>query len=231
MKIVTPSSRMENAPVDALLHVYLAARRCYSGKAPKDIFLEACKTSIDDKKKLVKACIRSGHESVLEHAIYSFHLCCSRAASHQLVRHRLASYSQESQRYVKMEDLPVIMPDTIKETWARRMVFLTVCKVCELGYRALMKLGAAAEDSRSVTPQATATHIIATMNARQLRHFFQERTCNRAQKEIRGLANGMLDEARDNCPALFDDAGPKCMKLKHCPEAKPCGKQPWKEQA
>jgi thymidylate synthase (FAD) len=100
----------------------------------------------------------------------------------------------------------------------------------ENDYKFLLNAGFPAEDARMVLPAAVATQIVVSMNFRSLLHFFAERTCNRAQWEIRDIANQMLEQCKQLYPCVFENAGPHCMKLKHCPEAKPCGKQLWKKE-
>jgi thymidylate synthase (FAD) len=153
----------------------------------------------------------------------------SRAASHQLVRHRIASYSQQSQRYVKVNSMPVIVPPSIAASEEAKADFLHHMQACENAYHRIAQLDAvAAEDARFVLPSAAATHIVMTMNFRSLLHFFEERLCNRAQWEIRDLAGQMFKLCVRHYPAIFENAGPKCRRLKFCPEAKPCGAAPWK---
>lgn len=170
------------------------------------------------------------HESPLEMASLTWHITCSRACSHQLVRHRIASYSQQSQRYVRMDDLPIIVPPTFTETEQRWTRFAKVMQDLQWDYSNALEAGIPAEDARYLLPNCVATQIVVTMNFRTLLHFFAERCCSRAQWEIRDIAGQMLDICKELYPAIFENAGPKCKRLGHCPEAKPCGKQPWKEQ-
>lgn len=210
--------------IDEMTHkLYLAYRRCYATNLREN---EAGKKEMENFiRKMLKA--EHAHESPLEHASLTFHITCSRACSHQLVRHRIASYSQQSQRYVKMDNLPVVVPPNMGASGARLME--RVCGELEGHYKNMIAHDIPAEDARYLLPNAVATHIVVTMNLRSLRHFFAERCCNRAQWEIRDIANQMLAVCKEVCPVVFENVGPHCMKLKRCPEAKPCGKRPWVE--
>jgi thymidylate synthase (FAD) len=150
--------------------------------------------------------IREGHESIVEHASATFEISgISRACSHQLVRHRLASYSQESQRYVDMSDPEFVVPPSVaenpaaKETWDRFTASVTET------YRQLRAHGVRKEDARFTLPNATATRIVVTMNYRSLRHFFAVRCDPAAQWEIRALATEMLRLMYRQAPSVFRD--------------------------
>lgn len=214
--------------IDKISRIYAGYRRCYSASDNAEV-----KALPSDMEAFIRRMLRAehAHESPLEHASLTFHVTCSRACSHQLVRHRIASYSQQSQRYVRMDDLPVIVPPSILEDSDAWVDFVTHMADADYEYRELINSGIPAEDARYLLPNATATQLIVTMNFRSLRHFLAERCCNRAQWEIRAVAQQMLEVCRNLYPCVFEDVGPHCMKLKHCPEAKPCGKQPWRENA
>ncbi len=180
-----------------------------------------CTKSRDPERSLRHA-LESGHTSVLEHAVFSFRIeGLSRAALAQLTRHRLASFDVQSQRYVKMGDWTAVIPESISDSSladeAERCI-----QYCMDLYQRLMENGVPAEDARYVTPQALCTTLIMTMNARELFHFFGLRTCNRAQWEIRHMADEMLRICRQLAPDIFGNAGPGCVTGK-CPEKKPCG--------
>lgn len=170
----------------------------------------------------LKHAIKSGHESVLEHASFTFMLQnVSRVLLAQLTRHRLASYSVESQRYVSYEDgfnvhIPTDNPKLLD-------LYNAAIAYSEDIYKQLLEAGVDAEDARYVMPNAATTTIVVTMNARELRHFFRMRCCNRAQAEIRYVANEMLKLCKGVAYELFEDAGPAC-KVGACKETKPCGK-------
>lgn len=179
-------------------------------------------TASGNPAKSLRAALASGHESVLEHVSFTFRIeGLSRAALAQLTRHRLASFDVESQRYVKLEDVRMVMPDSIA-----RSEFLQEAEVCLTGsmdlYKRMVAAGIPPEDARYVTPQAVVTNLLVTMNARELRHFFRLRCCNRAQWEIRGVADAMLAICKKVVPELFYGAGLGCVSG-NCMEACPCG--------
>jgi thymidylate synthase (FAD) len=128
-----------------------------------------------------------------------------------------------------MDDLPVIVPPSIAADQELLVDFDSHMIDVEDEYRELINAGIPAEDARYLLPHCVATQIVVTMNFRSLLHFFSERCCNRAQWEIRDIANQMLGICKSLYPCVFENAGAHCLRLKHCPEAKPCGKQPWKE--
>ena len=199
--------------------VALAARLCYSAASIADLTEDVSRR---DARALVRRVLSMGHVSVLEHVTFTFGVeGLSRAASHQLVRHRIASYSQQSQRYVAAE-FGYVAPATVARG-AARTKFERHMKRSAVLYREMLAAGIPAEDARFVLPNATETKILVTMNARELRHFFALRACRRAQWEIRGLAMEMLKVARTKAPLLFEDAGPGCLRGR-CPEGKmTCG--------
>ena len=171
----------------------------------------------------------AGHTSVLEHANFTFEIeGISRACLAQLTRHRIASFSVQSQRYVKLDNPELIIPETIRESPMAAEVESTMRYVMNL-YSRLLEAGVPAEDARFVTPQAVPTKLYMTMNARELLHFFSLRTCNRAQWEIRDLADKMLSLCKKISPEIFDNAGPGCV-TGHCTEKKPCGKPRGKDE-
>lgn len=210
--------------------IALSARLCYS---PIGIDKLKEKLSKNEKEKLINLIRESGHLSPFEHVSFTFAVeGISRACSHQLVRHRLASYSQQSQRYVSEEKgFDFIIPSSIKENKETEMIFLEAMeKAHEYYCRLLQKLEEkgfkgelARQDARFVLPNAAETKIVITMNARELLHFFRVRCCNRAQWEIRQLAIEMLKIVKKIAPILFINAGPACVSGK-CPEGKfSCG--------
>jgi len=213
-------SLLEHTPMPEDL-VALSARLCYS---PIGIDKLKEKLSKNEKKKLINLLRESGHLSPFEHVSFTFSVeGISRACSHQLVRHRLASYSQQSQRYVSEEKgFDFIVPPSIKENKETELIFLEAMgKAHEYYCRLLQKLEEkgykgelARQDARFVLPNAAETKIIITMNARELLHFFRVRCCNRAQWEIRKLAIEMLKIVKKIAPSLFIDAGPACVSGK-----------------
>ena len=179
-------------------------------------------TNSDSAYRSLKHSMESGHESVLEHVSFTFGITgISRAALAQLTRHRLASYSVQSQRYVKIKDAEMVIPESIQHSEFNDEAVGLMNKAMEL-YEKMCDSGIPKEDARYITPQAVPTKLLLTMNARELRHFFSLRCCNRAQWEIRQLADEMLELCREVASSLFEDAGPGCVKGK-CPEKKPCG--------
>ncbi len=207
--------------------VAAAARLCYAPVGAEDLL-----KNLDDREveKMVKLIIGSGHLSAVEHAVFTFAVeGISRACSHQLVRHRLASYNQQSQRYVKYaERLDFIVPPAVNEDPKLKARFERICEETHQAYRDLLEAGVEAEDARYVLPNAAETKIVITMNARELLHFFTLRCCERAQWEIRELALNMLNRVKEVAPLLFEAAGPDCNRGP-CKEGKfSCGR-PWKK--
>ena len=201
--------------------VAAAARLCYSA-AGIDRLLAKDRA---EQETLLRKILGLGHLSVLEHAAFTFGIeGISRACSHQLVRHRLASYSQQSQRYVShKERFDAVIPPSIAARPGLASRFAALLDEVHAAYRELLEAGIPAEDARFVLPNAAATKIVVTMNARELVHFFELRCCRRAQWEIRAMAVEMLRLARQAAPLLFAGAGPGCLNGP-CPEgAMTCG--------
>jgi thymidylate synthase (FAD) len=225
---------------NAIALIYAACRQCYSEKFAGDIFSD--KTG-DPKKQeeFVRKVVASGHESPLEHAKFTFAIeGVSRALTHQLVRHRVASYSQQSQRYVKESDFDYILPPSIERVPQAKEKFEQLMLYIQKSYTELLShlssegtTGESAnQDARFVLPQASETKIVVTMNCRELVHFFKHRCCARAQWEIRALAYLMLEMCKEKLPSVFAGAGAKCEDLGYCPEGEKfcCGKYPVKEK-
>ncbi len=159
-----------------------------------------------DPASFIRARIREGHESIIEHASATFEVSgISRVCSHQLVRHRIASYSQESQRYVSMDNPEWVLPASIARDEEALRIWEEFAEKVKETYRALRARGIAKEDARFVLPNATATRIVVTMNFRELRHFFRVRISPQAQWEIRELAVRMLEIIYPYAPAVFGD--------------------------
>jgi thymidylate synthase (FAD) len=195
--------------------VAAAARLCYSA-ASIDHLLEKSRS---DREALLRKILSLGHFSVLEHVSFTFGIeGISRACSHQLVRHRLASYSQQSQRYVSQKErFEAVIPPSVAASPNLRARFDSLLDEIHQVYRQLMEAGIPAEDARFVLPNAAATKLVVTMNARELHHFFNLRCCRRAQWEIREMAREMLRLARRKAPLLFAKSGPGCIRGA-CPE-------------
>ena len=211
--------------------IALAAKLCYS---PSDIESLKGKIEAKDQQAFVERLMKMGHMSPIEHASFTFAIeGISRACSHQLVRHRLASYSQQSQRYVsEASGFDYVIPPSIKEHPELSAAFTRCMDQAQEAYRTMIaelnKRGitgeAANQDARFVLPNAAETKIIVTMNARELLHFFRQRCCTRAQWEIRAMADEMLALAKAAAPVIFATAGPGCL-AGQCPEGEySCGK-------
>ena len=163
---------------------------------------------------------------LLPHLSYTFAVeKISRACSHQLVRHRNASFSQQSQRYITVKRLKekVVIPESIDES--EKELFLSLIDQASESYQKLVKSGLPKEDARFILPNATETSLLMTMDGAAMMHFFGLRLCNRAQWEIRALAEDMLSQARTVEPDVFNNAGPYCYQLGYCPEGRfTCGR-------
>ncbi len=202
--------------------VATAARLCYAPVGATELMESLSEERIH---KVLTTILESGHLSTLEHASYTFAIDgVSRALTHQLVRHRLASFNQQSQRYVKFSDgLETIKPLSIAENEEANQLFDEMVSKTVEAYQAFLDAGIPAEDARYILPNAAETKIVVTMNIRELLHFFSLRCCNRAQWEIRELAWTMLEKVRPTAPFIFADAGPGCVRGV-CPEGKmTCG--------
>ena len=182
-------------------------------------------TNTDDIEKALAHAMESGHESIAEHATFTFLIeGVSRALLAQLTRHRIASFSVQSQRYVDMTGFDAVIPPSIAQSEALTAQYSDIIGDIHRAYRQLRDAGVPKEDARMVLPNACHTKLMLTMNARELRHFFSLRTCNRAQWEIRQMADAMLERCKRVAPMLFADAGCACMAGKPCTEKRPCGK-------
>lgn len=195
------------------MHVeIIGVTRFMQGDGGSEALLEyagrACYRSVPrgDPGKFLKARISEGHESIIEHTSVTFDIRgISRACSHQLVRHRIASYSQESQRYVDMASPEFVVPPSVAENAQALAVWERLMSQATEAYHQLRGHGVWKEDARFVLPNATATRIIVTMNFRSLRHFFSVRCDKAAQWEIRALALELLRQVHALAPAVFGD--------------------------
>lgn len=204
--------------------VATAARLCYAPVGAAELMETLSEERIE---KVLRTILESGHFSTLEHASYTFAIDgVSRAMTHQLVRHRLASYNQQSQRYVTFREEPeFIVPDSVVEAGAAEEYDAAV-RAAFAAYADLVERDVPAEDARYLLPNACETKIVVTMNIRELLHFFELRCCNRAQWEIREVACRMLELVRPTAPLIFAQAGPGCVKGA-CPEGKMTCGNPW----
>jgi len=203
--------------------VAMAARLCYSAIGAEEL---SERLSEEKVREMVEKMVASGHASTIEHVSFTFGIeGVSRVLTHQLVRHRIASYDQQSQRYVAEHDFEYITPHTIEEKPEARAKYDALLEQIRKAYDDLVEMGIPKEDARYVLANATETKILVTMNARSLLHFFQLRCCNRAQWEIREMAYKMLEEVQKVAPTLFKNAGASCVSTGRCPEgAMTCGK-------
>lgn len=224
---------------DSLALIYAAFRQCYSPGFAGDLWPRLMSGDVDaaEQSRFVTEVMESGHHSPVEHVSFTFAVeGVSRALTHQLVRHRLASYSQQSQRYVNESGFEYILPPQIAKIPEAREIFETFMAQTALTYGRLRELlhshgrkGAKAnEDARFVLPQAAESKIVLTMNCRSLIHFFALRCCERAQWEIRAMAREMLAICKDRLPVVFQHAGARCITLGSCPEGErfTCGRYP-----
>lgn len=223
-----------------------AAKLCYSPVGIDEIEEGLNEANIESFLRIL---VDLNHESPIEHLSFTFAAeGISRTLTHQLVRHRIASYSQQSQRYVKLDQFEYIIPPAIENNNEAKKIFIKAMEedqenydkiariLFEEHYKTYIEEGfnekearsksekQSIEDARYVFPNACETKIVFTMNARTLLNFFRLRTCNRAQWEIRQLAILMLKEVKQVYPILFKGAGPGCLGGP-CPEGKmTCGK-------
>ena len=221
-----------------------AAKLCYSAVGVDDIVSNLNEENVE---KFLNMLMSYGHQSPIEHVSFTFAVeGVSRSLTHQLVRHRIASYSQQSQRYVKLNQFEYIFQPAINNNEKCKEIYVNAMKNIQRDYDIIvdnlmqdyLKQGLdkkvaekkAIEDARYVFPNACETKIILTMNARSLINFFNHRCCERAQWEIRNLADEMLKQVKEVAPILFKYAGPNCVKGA-CPEGKmTCGKSSEKRE-
>ena len=206
--------------------VATAAKLCYSSS---DIASLREGLTEEKTKSFIERLVSIGHESPMEHVSFTFGIeGISRACSHQLVRHRIASYSQKSQRYVNESGFE----DQLLECYNKIADILTNTHEKAFLEQGMSEKDAlnkakkkAYEDARFVLPNACETKIVVTMNVRTLFNFFQHRCCNRAQWEIKAVADEMLRLCKQAAPELFKNVGPSCVMKGKCPEgAMSCGK-------
>ena len=217
-----------------------AAKLCYSSST-----IDELQDGLDEEKtkKFIEMLMDLGHESPIEHVSFTFGIeGISRSCTHQLVRHRIASYSQKSQRYVNETQFEYVTPSVIENLPAAKELFDQLMTRIQCDYQDLRELikedlmnkgmdekaagKVANEDARFVLPNACTTSIIVTMNIRSLFNFFKHRCCNRAQWEIREVAWEMWKQCVAIAPTIFKHAGPDCVTKDKCPEGKmSCGKQ------
>ena len=167
----------------------------------------------ESAKKFIKRIIASGHESVLEHEKLTIEFICDRGVSHEIVRHRIASYSQESTRYCNYsqekfgKELTLIRPCFWKDDEEKYRIWCDVMEKVECSYNELMSMGAKPEEARSILPNSLKTEIVVTMNLRELRHFLRLRTSAKAHPQMREVANMLLRYVKEALPVFFEDIG------------------------
>ncbi len=225
-----PVVKLISKPENILKTVYTACRTCYSADSPININ----ESANDEEKmlKLIRNVVASGHHSTIEHIQLSFAISnVSRACTHQLVRHRLMSFSQKSQRYVKEKgQFDFLIPPTIDKNPELREKFISFMSNISDKYQEFIDAGIPAEDARAVLPNAASTSLVASLNLRELIHLAQLRLCTRAQYEIRTMVKAMCEEVVKVEPWLKDYLVPKCEFLGFCDEHKSCGRKITKEE-
>lgn len=204
MRIIQPHFKIETE-IDGnkiLDFIEVVGRTCYKSEN---------KISTDSAKKFVSSIINSGHESVIEHFNITVRIICDRGVSHEIVRHRIASYSQESTRYCNYSDdkfgseLTFIDPLFWSKESYEYKLWVNTMKMIEENYMLLAKYGAKPEEARSILPNSLKTEIVVTMNLREWRHFFKLRTSKRSHPQMRQIAVMILDEFKKLVPIIFDD--------------------------
>ena len=203
MKIIPPRVEVISMPPykDALRIIEIAARTCYKSED------KICEGSAE---KLIEACIRRGHESVLEHVGFTVRIVCDRGVSHELVRHRTGvAFSQESTRYVRYDgDMEFIEPwwwSNYVDGTVPRTTFGFSCHNDEDAYKELLDMGLPPQAARAVLPNSLATTIVMTANLREWRHIFKLRCDSAAHPDMRRVMGMVLGAAKDNLPVFFDD--------------------------
>ena len=195
--------------------VAASAKLCYSAAGIADLAAIEADKAAEFIGKLPEA-----HQSPLEHVSFTFGIeGVSRAMLAQITRHRIASFSVQSQRYVNMDEFGYVIPPSIAANQDALDEYEHFMDRADLVYTYLRSSGIPAEDARFVLPNACETRMIVTMNARELMHFFSLRCCKRAQWEIRAVADEMLRLCKEVAPEIFAKAGPGCVRG-HCPEGK-----------
>ncbi len=195
----------------------MAAMLTHSKSKPEDL------EKVPEQKlnDILDEVIKLGHTSVIEHTSFTFTISdVSRSLTHQLVRHRIASYAQQSQRYVDFKEPNYVIPPTIAKNNKMKKAYEETMTIIWKQYNRLLEMNIPAEDSRFILPNAACTNIMITMNARSLLNFFELRCCQHAQWEIRELANKMLKEVKKVAPIIFKNAGPTCRTKNFCHENK-----------
>jgi thymidylate synthase (FAD) len=203
MKIIKPSVQVltDLDGKDILRRIEVCSRTCYKSESL---------ITDDSAGKLVAALIKNGHEAMLEHVSISARVICDRGVSHEIVRHRMASYAQESQRYINYSkekhggELTFIEPCFWTHDNFAYMAWKNHCAVTEKLYLELLSCGNSPQEARSVLPNSTKTEIVMTLNLRSWRNFFKLRLAKDAHPSMREVANLIFDEL-SKIPVVFDD--------------------------
>ena len=206
-----------------------AAKLCYSSAADIDTILD--NLTQEKSEEFIRHLMSMGHSSPLEHISFTFGIeGVSRVLLAELTRHRIASYSVRSMRYVSESEFGYVTPNTIKNKHLDEE-YTALVESCRQLYNKMVDAGVPKEDARMILPNSTHTRIIFTMNLRSLLNFLSLRECTRAQWEIRTMANKIADICKKEFPALFSTAGASCVNKGYCPEGdKSCGIAPTMEQ-
>ena len=208
MRIIKPYYKIV-VPLDSssiIKHIEQCGRVCYKSED---------KSTNDSAERFVRSLIQRGHESVLEHYSFSVRFVCNRGVSHEIVRHRLASYSQESTRYCNYSndkfrsEITVIEPCFLAENSRGYEMWENACKQAEEAYFSLLDWGCTPQEARSVLPNSLKTEVVMTANIREWRHFLKLRTAPEAHPQMRELTVPLLEELQKKIPVLFDDIGIK----------------------
>ena len=215
MKIIKPYYEIV-VPLDGssiIKRIEQCGRVCYKSED---------KSTNDSAERFVQNLIKRGHESVLEHYSFSVRFVCDRGVSHEIVRHRLASYSQESTRYCTYSsgkfnsEIAVIKPCFLVESTEGYEMWKNACKEAEEAYFNLLDWGCTPQEARSVLPNSLKNEVIMTANIREWRHFLKLRTATDAHPRMRELTVPLLLELQEKVPVLFDDLNGKDSKQKPC---------------
>lgn len=206
MKIISPSVEILT-PLDGaavLRHIEQCGRVCYKSEG---------KTTESSAPAFVANIIKRGHEAVLEHFDITVKFICDRGVSHEIVRHRLASYCQESTRYCNYSkdgfggEITVIQPCYLATCGAGYQMWKDACEAAETAYFNMLNFGCSPQEARAVLPNSLKTEVVMTANLREWRHFFKLRTAPAAHPQMREVANMLLKQMREMVPVVFDDCG------------------------
>ena len=219
--VTSPSVRLISYTNNPEQTIALASRICYANN------FDNVMKNIDkiDVKKSIQTLILNKHFSPIEHASFTFHISnISRACMAQLTRHRIASFSVRSQRYINEQNFSYVLPNfnKLKHKYEIKQKYTCLMNSLNDVYKELKTFKVRNEDARSILPNSTTTQLIMTMNARTLHNFFSLRLCKRAQKEIRTVANLMLDEVAKVAPNIFVNVGPDCLNCTETDKPKEC---------